>query len=103
MGPIAYPQASDGTVSNVNISVQFDRPVTASTFTTADVQVYYHDTTNGDPLTPLTVISVTPVTSSGNAQDGYTEFTATFNPTPARRADTLQLYRHLQLLDSARQ
>ncbi len=56
----------------------------APTFTPADVLVYYHDTTNGDPSVPLQVLSVTPVPSSGVGPDskfGYTEFTVTFDPT----------------------
>ena len=47
-----------------------------------DVQVFYHDTTNGDPFVPLTVLGVTPVLSSGNSTHGYTQFTITFDPTP---------------------
>ena len=50
-------------------TVTFDRPInppgTAASFTAADVQVFYHDTTFGDPSIPLDVLSVTPVASSG--------------------------------------
>ena len=52
MGPIAYPEAG-GTIS---FTVTFDRPInppgTTATFTAADVQVFYHDTTNGDASDP---------------------------------------------------
>ena len=37
------------------------RPATTASFTPADVQVFYHDTTFGDPSIPLDVLSVTPV------------------------------------------
>ena len=82
MGPIPLAEAASQTVS---ISITFDRPVTASTFTNANVLVYYHDVVNGDPLVPLTVLGVTPVTSSGSGPNdsfGYTEFTVTFDPLP---------------------
>ena len=55
-----------------------------ATFTTADIQVFYHDTTNGDSSIPLLVTSVTPVASSGvgpGNKFGYTEFTVTFDDT----------------------
>ena len=55
-----------------------------ATFTPADVQVFYHDTTNGDSSIPLLVKSVTPVVCSGvgpGNKFGYTEFTVTFDPT----------------------
>ena len=79
MGPIPLAEAASQTVS---ISITFDRPVTASTFTIANVLVYYHDVINGDPLVPLTVLGVVPVTSSGDDQFGYTQFTVTFDPLP---------------------
>ena len=59
------------------------RPAPAASFTPADVQVFYHDTTDGDPSIPLDVLSVVPVASSGVGPDdkfGYTEFTVTFDP-----------------------
>ncbi len=83
MGPIPLAEATGGSVS---ISVTFDRGVTASTFVAGDVQVFFHDTTNGDPSVPLTVTGVSPVISSGVGPDdeyGFTQFTITFNPTPA--------------------
>ncbi|MGC8642896.1 MAG: proprotein convertase P-domain-containing protein, partial [Isosphaeraceae bacterium] len=83
-GPIAYPTGG----SKISFTVTFDRPINppgyAPTFTTGDVQVFYHDTTNGDPSIPLLVTGVTPVTSSGvgpNNKFGYTQFTVTFDPT----------------------
>src|SRR5262249_15330553 len=76
MGPIPLAEAASGSVS---IAVTFDRPVDPSTFVAGDVQVFYHDTTNGDPSVPLQVTGVAPVTSSGNNQFGYTQFTVTFN------------------------
>ena len=82
-GPIAYP-AAGGTVS---FTVTFDRPInppgTTPTFTTNDVQVFYHDTTSGDPSIPLLVTNIAPVTSSGvgpGSKFGYTQFTVTFDP-----------------------
>ena len=86
MGPITYPvNAATGAVSNVDISVTFDRPVSASSFLPADVQVYYLSPTFSDPpnYVSLPIVSVVPVLSSGNATDGYTQFTVAFNPTPA--------------------
>ena len=84
MGPIPYAEAQGG---NVTFTVTFDRPInpsgTAATFLPADVQVFYHDTTNGSTPIPLYVKSVVPVASSGvgtNAKFGYTEFTVSFDP-----------------------
>ena len=57
MGPIPLAEAASGSVS---ISVTFDRPINPATFVPGDVQVFYHDTTNGDPSIPLTVTGVTP-------------------------------------------
>ena len=71
----------------------FDRPInppgTTASFTAADVQVFYQDTTFGDASIPLDVLSVTPVASSGvgpgtDPKFGYTEFTIAFNPSPRR-------------------
>ena len=85
------PQSPPG--SPISFNVTFDRPInppslngytTSPSFTAADVQVYYHDTTNGDPSIPLLVTGVTPVLSSGVGPEGkfgYTEFTVTFDPT----------------------
>ena len=57
------------------------------TFTAGDVEVFYHDTTNGDASIPLMVTSVTPIQPPGyvtdptqNGVDGYTTFLVTFNP-----------------------
>ncbi len=83
MGPIAYPSGSNPTIS---FNVTFDRPVTATTFVPGDVQVFFHNTTNGSSFVPLSVTGVTPVAGSGSGPGnsfGYTQFTVTFNPTPA--------------------
>jgi len=84
MGPIPLSEAESGRVS---FTVTYDRPINppsgTATFTTNDVQVFYHDTTDGDASIPLQLLSVTPVASSGVGPDnkfGYTEFTVTFNP-----------------------
>jgi subtilisin-like proprotein convertase family protein len=89
MGPIPLSEAASGAVS---ISVSFDRPITASTFTTGDVQVFYHDTTNGDASIPLKVTSVTgaavgtnftivfdPTKKSNSTPSGITNFTGTYS------------------------
>ena len=92
MGPIPLAEATSGTIK---FTVTFDRPInppslngytTTPSFTTGDVLVYYHDTTNGDPSVPLQVQSITPVASSGvgpNNRFGFTEFTVAFASTPA--------------------
>ena len=92
MGPISLAEAESGSVS---FTVTFDRPInppsvdgytTTPTFTPADVLVYYHDTTNGDPSVPLQVTSVTPVAASGvgpESRFGYTQFQVTFNSLPS--------------------
>ncbi|MGA2704845.1 MAG: VCBS repeat-containing protein, partial [Isosphaeraceae bacterium] len=89
MGPISLAEAMSGTVS---ISVTFDRPVDPTTFLAptatqpGDVQVFFHNTTYGDPSVQLTVTGVSPVAGTGSGPDddyGYTQFTITFNPTPA--------------------
>ena len=80
-----YPNAGNP----ISFNVTFDRPIDPTalgtpTFTAADVLVFYHDTTNGDPSIPLNVLSVTPVISSGvgpNNKFGFTQFTVTFDPT----------------------
>ena len=84
MGPIPLAEAESG---RVTFTVTFDRPInppgTAASFTAADVQVFYHDTTDGDPYIPLEVLSVKPVASSGVGPDdkfGYTEFMVSFDP-----------------------
>ena len=79
MGPIPLAEAASGTVS---ISVTFDRPVTAASFVTGDVQVFYHSTSNSTGLVPLTVTGITPVAGTGSSTLGYTQFTVTFNPLP---------------------
>ncbi len=90
MGPIPYSDAASGQVS---FSVTFDRPInppslagytTAPSFVPGDVQVFYHDTTNGDASIPLKVLSVTPVASSGvgpSNQFGFTQFNVVFSTT----------------------
>ena len=91
MGAITYADAAS---QAVNFTVTFDRPIDPpalisageQTFTPADVLVYYHDTTDGDPLVPLTVTNVTPIASSGVGSEdrfGYTEFQVTFDPLPS--------------------
>ena len=75
--------------------VTFDRPVDPqavinagnATFTAADVEVFYHDTTNGDAPIPLLVTSVAPIAPpyyvsdpTQNGTDGFTNFMVTFNP-----------------------
>jgi subtilisin-like proprotein convertase family protein len=92
MGPISLAEAKSGTIS---FTVTFDRPIdppsldgytTTPTLTPGDVQVYYHDTTNGDAPVPLQVQSVAPITASGVGPDnkfGFTQFTVTFDSTPA--------------------
>ena len=84
MGPIPLAEAESG---RVTFTVTFDRPInppgTAASFTAADVQVFYHDTTAGDPYLPLQVLGVTPVGSSGvgpGSKFGYTEFMVSFDP-----------------------
>ena len=75
MGPIplstggldGYQQAQQ--LGQLSFTVTFDRPINPpgaiASFTAADVQVFYHDTTYGDPSIPLQVLSVVPVVSSG--------------------------------------
>jgi subtilisin-like proprotein convertase family protein len=91
-GAITYAEASSGTVS---FTVSFDRPldpqfgVTGVTpgsptwsFYAADVQVFYQDTTLGDPSVQFLVLNVVPVLASGVGPDnkfGFTEFTVTFS------------------------
>jgi subtilisin-like proprotein convertase family protein len=75
--------------------VTFDRAVdpqalineNEETFTAADVEVFYHDTTSGDASIPLLVTSVAPLPPpyyvtdpTQNGVDGYTNFVVTFNP-----------------------
>ena len=55
MGPVAGLKAT-------SFQVTFDRAIDPSTFTKADVQVYYHDTVNGDAFIPL---KVDPVNQGG--------------------------------------
>ena len=92
MGPISLAEAQSGSIS---FTVTFDRPInppsldgytTTPTLTPGDVLVYYHDTTNGDAPVPLQVESVAPITASGVGPDhkfGFTQFTITFDSTPA--------------------
>ena len=88
MGPIPFAEAASGQVA---FGVTFDRPInppslagytTTPSFVPGDVQVFYHDTTNGDASIPLKVLSVTPVVSSGvgpNNVFGFTQFTVVFS------------------------
>ena len=66
MGPVPGPQPGSFTVT-------FDRLIDPSSFTVADVRVFYRDTTNGNPFIPLRVTGVAPL-------DGMT-FEVNFNPT----------------------
>jgi len=78
-----------------SFEVTFDRPVDPqalinaglATFTTADVEVFYHDTTSGDAPVPLLVTGVAPLAPpyyvtdpTQDGQDGYRTFLVTFNP-----------------------
>ena len=78
-----------------SFEVTFDRPVDPQallnmgqgTFTAGDVQVFYHDTNNGDAPIPLMVTSVAPIQPPDyvtdptlNGVDGYTKFLVTFDP-----------------------
>ena len=92
MGPIPLAEAASGSVS---ISVTFDRPVTASTFVPGDVQVFFLGTTDSSVSIPLTVMGVAPVTSSGSVARGFTQFTITFDPTPAAAVDYTGTYSYL--------
>jgi subtilisin-like proprotein convertase family protein len=74
MGPISLAEAASGSVA---ISVTFDRPVSPSSVSPADVQVFYHDTKNGDSSIQLLVTSFAP-TGGGNSPT--TQYTITFNP-----------------------
>ena len=75
--------------------VTFDRPIDPqalisagqATFTPGDIEVFYHDTTNGDASIPLMVTGVTPIVPpyyvndpTQDGVDGYTTFLVTFNP-----------------------
>ena len=81
-----YQQAKQ--TGQLSFTVTFDRPInppgTTASFTPADIQVFYQDTTYGDASIPLEVLSVAPVASSGvgpGKKFGYTEFTVTFSVT----------------------
>ena len=83
-GPIPFAEAASGAAT---FSVTFDRPINPPgenpSFIPADIQVFYHDTTFGDPSIPLDVLRIVPVLSSGVGNGnkfGFTEFTVTFNP-----------------------
>jgi large repetitive protein len=75
--PLNQTTAADGTPIVQAFTVTFDRPIDPATFLPADVQVYYHDTTAGDPLVPVPVTSVTPVATG---VDGATQFLIRFTP-----------------------
>jgi len=74
MEPIPLAEAASGSVT---ISVTFDRPVDPTTIKKGDVQVFYHDTTSGDPSIPLLVTSFSP---TGGGTSPTNQFTAIFNP-----------------------
>ena len=82
-GPIVYP-AVNGTIS---FNITFDRPINppngTTTFLPGDVEVFYHDTTNGTASIPLRVTGISPITSSGvgpGNKFGFTQFRVTFDP-----------------------
>ena len=77
MGPIPLAEAASGSVS---ISVTFDRPVTATTFVTGDVQVFYPRHHQRRPLGPAHGDGCHP--GAQRTHVGYTQFTITFDPTP---------------------
>jgi len=85
---------ADAESGSLSFTVTFDRPIDPqavinaglATFTKSDVLVYYHDTTDGDPLVPLVVENVTPITSSGvgpGNKFGFTQFQVTFDSLPS--------------------
>ena len=84
---------ADAKTGSLSFTVTFDRPIDPpalitglATFTKSDVLVYYHDTTDGDPLVPLVVENVTPITSSGvgpGNKFGFTQFQVTFDSLPS--------------------
>src|SRR5262249_39323151 len=84
MGPVPLSEAQSGQVS---FTVTFDRPINppadTTTFTAADVQVFYKDVF-GNASISLHVVSVMPVAGSGvgpNNKFGFTDFTVIFDPT----------------------
>ena len=91
MGPISLAEAASG---SVNVSVTFDRPIVAGSFTTGDIQVFYHDTINGHASIQLKVTGITP---SGDGMN----FTFTFDPSlkpdnsPSGIADFTGTYSYL--------
>ena len=67
-----------------NATVSGAESLTPVSFTAADIEVFYHDTTFGDSSIPLEVLSVTPVAGSGvgpGSKFGYTEFAVVFSVT----------------------
>ena len=62
MGPIPLARSGQqpgqlhGDLRPADQSAELERYTTTPTFTPADVLVYYHDTTNGDPSVPLQVV-----------------------------------------------
>ncbi len=82
MGPTTYAQATSGSIP---ITINFDRPVIASTFVSADVLVYYHSAVAGSgyvgPL-PIVPNSLTPE-GTEYPGDAYETFTIDFNPLPS--------------------
>jgi subtilisin-like proprotein convertase family protein len=89
MGPIPLSEATSGSVT---ISVTFDRPVTISTFVKGDVQVFYHDTTNGDPSVPLTVTGIVALDGDGFTADA---FQITFSTSAVPNGDYTGTYSYL--------
>src|SRR5262249_24103889 len=77
MGPISLAEAASGSVA---LSVVFDPPGSPGSGSLADVQGFYHDTTNNDASLLLLGTGFAPVFSSGNNQFGYTQYTVTLDP-----------------------
>ncbi len=81
MGPITLAEAAG---QNVTITVNFDRPVSASTFVGQDAQVFYHSTSGTSNFVQLVVTGVAPVggTNTGPDPDAFTQFLVFFDPLP---------------------
>lgn len=84
MGPVGGPndtlnntRTADGTPIARSFIVTFDRPVDPSTFTPAQVQVSFRDTTTNGAGTPVPVVAVIPLTPS---RFGATQFRVDFEP-----------------------
>ena len=99
-----------GRPHGVSFSVTFDRPIDPPyppTFTPGDVQVFYHDTTNGDrlhpaqgdELSPRSPAESAPAASSAHPVHGHLR-PQDQEPTEPQRDH--EFHRHLQLSDRAR-